>query len=158
MSPLHQTIIESPLGDLLMRGDEQAITALLYGPHPPASSNAIPAELRAAKEQLTAYFAGELIVFDLPLAPVGTAFQRAVWAALDEIPYGQTVGYGEIARRIGRPSAARAVGAACGRNPISVITPCHRVVGSSGALTGYAGGMENKRFLLDLEARPPAVA
>lgn len=153
MSSAHGTILESPLGDLLVRGDDQAITAVLHGPHPAATSSKVPPELRAATEQLAAYFAGELTEFELPIAPVGTPFQRAVWAALDEIPYGRTVGYGEVARRVGRPSAARAVGAACGRNPISVITPCHRVVGSSGALTGYAGGMENKRFLLDLETR-----
>jgi len=153
MSSLLHTTIESPIGDLLLKSDGRHLTGIDFGPHPESATAEVPLELRPVAEQLRSYFAGELIAFDLTLAPAGTPFQRAVWAALDEIPYGETVGYGEIARRVGRPSAARAVGAACGRNPIPVVTPCHRVVGSSGALTGYAGGMERKRILLDLEAR-----
>lgn len=105
-----------------------------------------------AAEQLAAYFAGERTGFDLPLAPVGTPFQQRVWAALREIPYGRTASYGEIAGRLGRTGhGARAVGVANGRNPIPVVVPCHRVVGASGALTGYAGGMDRKRILLELE-------
>ena len=103
-------------------------------------------------EQLTEYFAGSRTTFDLPLAPMGTDFQREVWQALTTIPYGATAGYGELASWINRPSAARAVGAANGRNPISIIVPCHRVIGANGTLTGYAWGEEKKRALLDLEA------
>ena len=102
-------------------------------------------------EQLTAYFAGELDTFDLPLAPRGTPFQRTVWAALQEIPYGETTSYGELAEQIGRPNAARAVGLANGKNPIGIIVPCHRVVGSGGDLTGYGGGLARKQYLLDFE-------
>jgi methylated-DNA-[protein]-cysteine S-methyltransferase len=111
-----------------------------------------PAALREPAEQLQAYFAGELRAFDLPLAPHGTPFQREVWSALREIPYGSTISYAELAAAVGRPDAARAVGAANGRNPIAVVIPCHRVIGASGALTGYGGGLGRKRLLLDLEA------
>jgi methylated-DNA-[protein]-cysteine S-methyltransferase len=111
-----------------------------------------PEALRAAAEQLRSYFAGELTGFDLPLAPSGTDFQQRVWAALREIPYGRTVSYAELAVAVGRPGAARAVGAANGRNPIAIVIPCHRVIGSAGALTGYGGGLDRKRLLLDLEA------
>jgi methylated-DNA-[protein]-cysteine S-methyltransferase len=116
----------------------------------PASSDD-PLLVEAA-DQLRAYFAGELREFDLPLAPRGTAFQRRVWDAVSAIPFGATASYAEIAAVIGTPSACRAVGAANGRNPLPVIVPCHRVVGSTGALTGYGGGLERKRALLDLEA------
>lgn len=108
--------------------------------------------LVAAAEQLAAYFAGERTDFDLPLAPTGTPFQQEVWTALRQIPYGTTASYGEIAGRLGRTGhGARAVGVANGRNPIPVIVPCHRVVGASGAMTGYGGGMDRKRILLELE-------
>ncbi|MBO0838982.1 MAG: methylated-DNA--[protein]-cysteine S-methyltransferase, partial [Actinobacteria bacterium] len=103
--------------------------------------------------QLDAYFAGELTEFSLPLAPAGTQFQRQVWAALQQIPYGQTWSYGQLAEKIGNPAAVRAVGLANGRNPIAVVIPCHRVIGADGSLTGYGGGLDRKRFLLDLEAR-----
>jgi methylated-DNA-[protein]-cysteine S-methyltransferase len=105
----------------------------------------------AAAGQLEAYFDGRLTSFDLRLDPQGTEFQRLVWAALREIPYGQTVTYGQLAAALGRPAASRAVGLANGRNPISIIVPCHRVIGSDGSLTGYGGGLDRKRFLLDLE-------
>jgi methylated-DNA-[protein]-cysteine S-methyltransferase len=105
-----------------------------------------------AADQLRAYFAGELREFDLPLAPRGTPFQREVWAAVAAVPYGRTATYSEIAAAVGRPSACRAVGAANGRNPLPVIVPCHRVIGAAGALTGYGGGLDRKRSLLDLEA------
>jgi len=103
------------------------------------------------KRQLEEYFAGERTIFDIPLAPEGAPFEREVWRALEEIPYGETVSYGEIARRVGQPTAARAVGTANGRNPIAVIVPCHRVIGADGSLTGYGGGLERKRLLLELE-------
>lgn len=106
-----------------------------------------------AARQLDEYFAGTRTEFDLPLAPRGTDFQKAVWAAIARVPYGQTRTYGEVAAELGRPGASRAVGAATGRNPISIVVPCHRLVGSSGALTGYAGGLEAKVLLLDLERR-----
>jgi methylated-DNA-[protein]-cysteine S-methyltransferase len=105
-----------------------------------------------AADQLRAYFAGELREFDIPLAPSGTAFQRQVWSAVSAIPYGATATYSEIAAAVGRPSARRAVGAANGRNPLPVIVPCHRIVGAAGGLTGYGGGLDRKRSLLDLEA------
>jgi methylated-DNA-[protein]-cysteine S-methyltransferase len=105
----------------------------------------------AAASQLSAYFAGELTSFDLPLRPAGTAFQQKVWMALSDIPYGQTITYGELAAGIGSPAASRAVGLANGKNPISIVVPCHRVIGTDGSLTGYGGGLERKRFLLDLE-------
>jgi methylated-DNA-[protein]-cysteine S-methyltransferase len=116
----------------------------------PASSDD-PLLVEAAG-QLRAYFARELREFDLPLAPSGTGFQRRVWDAVSAVPFGATASYAEIAAAIGTPSACRAVGAANGRNPLPVIVPCHRVVGSTGALTGYGGGLERKRALLDLEA------
>lgn len=105
----------------------------------------------AVEAQLNRYFSGQLRAFDLRLDPVGTPFQLEVWSALRVVPYGRTVTYGEQAARIGRPSAVRAVGAANGRNPLAIVVPCHRVVGAGGALTGYAGGLEAKRRLLDLE-------
>jgi len=108
--------------------------------------------LLEAADQLGAYFAGELHEFDLPLAPRGTPFQRGVWDAVSAIPYGSTATYADIAAAVGRPSACRAVGAANGRNPLPLIVPCHRVIGAAGALTGYGGGLERKRSLLDLEA------
>jgi methylated-DNA-[protein]-cysteine S-methyltransferase len=108
--------------------------------------------LAAVQEALAAYFAGELTAFDLPLAPVGTVFQRRVWDALLEIPYGATASYGDIARRLGLPlTASRAVGLANGSNPVSIVVPCHRVIGADGSLTGYGGGLDRKRYLLDLE-------
>jgi len=106
--------------------------------------------------QLEAYFTGELTEFDLPLAPRGSEFQLSVWNALLEIPYGETASYGEIAKNVGRPDAVRAVGATNGRNPIAVIIPCHRVIGSDGSLVGYGGGLDRKRLLLELEAEHAA--
>jgi methylated-DNA-[protein]-cysteine S-methyltransferase len=121
-----------------------------FGAASAATSDALP--FPEAEAQLHAYFAGELERFELPLAPHGTAFQRSVWDALTEIAYGTTTTYSELAARIGRPSACRAVGAANGSNPLPVIVPCHRVIGAAGALTGYGGGLERKRHLLALEA------
>ena len=109
--------------------------------------------MREAIRQLAAYFAGELEIFDLPLAPEGTPFQLAVWRRLNDIPYGETISYGELARRLGNPKASRAVGLANGANPIPIVIPCHRVIGSNGKLTGYGGGLPIKEKLLALERR-----
>ena len=151
------TNLDSPIGELLLAGDGEAVSGLYLQAGPSAIS--IPASWRRANEpfalardQLDEYFAGERSTFDLALAGAGTPFQERVWRALLEIPYGETLSYGELARRIDRPDAVRAVGTANGRNPISIIVPCHRVIGADGTLTGYAGGLERKRFLLDLEA------
>lgn len=150
--------IASPVGELLAISDGESLSGLYlpvlpYTPVIPRGAALDELAFAALTEQLAAYFAGERRAFDIAVAPVGTAFQRTVWRALAEIPYGETRSYGEIAARIGRPSAARAVGAANGRNPISILVPCHRVIGASGALTGYAGGLDRKRALLDLERR-----
>ncbi|KLL10762.1 methylated-DNA--[protein]-cysteine S-methyltransferase [Protofrankia sp. BMG5.30] len=150
--------MSSPLGPLLLAGDDVGLRAIHMG-EPTAGSrwpDAIepdPTSLRDVIEQLEAYFIGDLLTFDVPLHPVGTPFQRAVWEAVAAIPYGATSSYAEIAKAVGRPSAFRAVGLANGRNPIPIIIPCHRVIGSSGSLTGYAGGIGRKRHLLDLERR-----
>ena len=144
--------IDSPLGELLLAGDGDGLTGVHMDGAPGAGWRRDPAALREAASQLRAYFAGELRDFDLPLAPHGTPFQQQVWAALREIPYGHTVSYAELAAAAGRPGAARAAGAANGRNPIAIVIPCHRVIGAAGALTGYGGGIARKRMLLDLEA------
>jgi methylated-DNA-[protein]-cysteine S-methyltransferase len=145
-------VIDSPLGPLLLTGDGQALTGLRMDAPAPPGWRRDRAAFAAAAEQLDAYFGGELIEFDLPLSPRGTPFQLAVWRALRAIRYGTTITYGELAARLGRPHASRAVGAANARNPIGVIVPCHRVIGASGALTGYGGGLDRKRRLLELEA------
>jgi methylated-DNA-[protein]-cysteine S-methyltransferase len=148
--------IDSPIGELTLASDGEALTGLYmteqrHRPALPDAGARDDAVLAAARRQLAEYFAGERREFELPLRPAGTEFQRSVWAALREIPYGETAGYGELARRLGRPSAARAVGLANGRNPLAIVVPCHRVIGAAGALTGYGGGLERKRYLLELE-------
>jgi methylated-DNA-[protein]-cysteine S-methyltransferase len=141
--------VDTPIGRLLLRAHQGRLSQVEFGATAALSSKApLFAE---AEVQLHAYFAGGLEHFELPLAPGGTAFQQSVWDALAEIPYGSTTTYSELAARLGRPSACRAVGAANGRNPLPVIVPCHRVVGAAGALTGYGGGLERKRLLLALE-------
>jgi methylated-DNA-[protein]-cysteine S-methyltransferase len=158
MSPVLYTHAPSPLGPLLLVGTGKALTAIWLpsgrdrrDPEPDwiESRTAFREEVR----QLDAYFAGKLRRFDLPLAPEGTPFQRRVWQALLEIPYGETVSYGELARQIDRPTAFRAVGAANGQNPLSIVIPCHRVIGSDGKLVGYGGGLPVKSALLALERR-----
>lgn len=150
------TVVDSPVGPLTLV-DEGGVLAGLYmheQRHLPSSAalgDRDDTVQPALREQLTAYFAGQLREFDVPLAAAGTPFQQAVWSALRRVPYGTTCTYGELAAAIGRPTAVRAVGAANGRNPVCLVVPCHRVVGSTGALTGYAGGTERKAFLLDLE-------
>lgn len=153
------TVIPSPVGDLRVVERDGALTAIEFAPFPRVGDGRPRGEraddhpiLGTAREQLTAYFAGELTDFDLPLAPDGTPFQLRVWEQLRAIGYGQTASYGQVAARLGMTNAAsRAVGLANGRNPIPIVIPCHRVIGANGALTGYAGGMERKQVLLDLE-------
>jgi methylated-DNA-[protein]-cysteine S-methyltransferase len=147
------TTMTTPIGELLLAADDEGLTHLLMEPFDPPAGPRDDDDpvLAKARAQLDAYFAGDLTEFDLPLHPAGTEFQRRVWDALTTIPYGRTASYGQIAAAIGAPGAARAVGLANGRNPISIIVPCHRVIGSGGALTGYGGGLDRKRYLLGLE-------
>lgn len=159
------TIVPSPVGALTLVADGAALTAILWQDDDPARVRVGPLVAQAehpvlveAATQLAAYFAGTLRVFTVPLAFDGTAFQKAVWQALLTIPFGETRSYGAIARQIGMPNASRAVGAANRMNPISIIAPCHRVVGSNGALTGFAGGLAAKETLLTLEGWRPAAA
>jgi methylated-DNA-[protein]-cysteine S-methyltransferase len=152
----YYTTMESPIGELLLVGDGDNLSGMYMqdGRKPKTIATGwreSSAPLADAKRQLEEYFAGDRTTFDIPLAAQGAPFEREVWHALEEIPYGETVSYGEIARRVGQPTAARAVGTANGRNPIAVIVPCHRVIGADGSLTGYGGGLERKRLLLELE-------
>ncbi|HEY3124186.1 MAG TPA: methylated-DNA--[protein]-cysteine S-methyltransferase [Thermoanaerobaculia bacterium] len=155
---MHYCEISSPVGRLLLTGGEEGLRGISFqsGSHPlePAAGWTRAKEsFREAIIQLETYFAGERDRFDLPLALAGTPFQREVWSMLRSIPYGETVSYGELALRLGRSNAYRAVGAANGRNPIPIIIPCHRVIGADGSLTGFGGGLAIKRGLLALEAR-----
>ncbi|OJT99344.1 MAG: cysteine methyltransferase [Rhizobium sp. 63-7] len=153
------TILASPVGELTLVAGENGLVAVLWENDKPERVR-IGAVVEDARHpvlvetvrQLGEYFDGRRRAFDLALDFVGTPFQQQVWAALLAIPYGETRSYGQLAETLGRPSAARAVGAANGRNPISIITPCHRLIGANGDLTGFAGGLDNKRFLLSLEA------
>jgi methylated-DNA-[protein]-cysteine S-methyltransferase len=157
------TVIASPIGDLRLVEHDGAITAIEFSPFQDGASRAAARAplgersddhpvLAECARQLRAYFAGDLTDFDLPLAPDGTPFQRRVWAELLAIGFGKTATYGEIAHRLGMTNAAsRAVGLANGRNPIPIVIPCHRVIGANGTLTGYAGGLDRKQLLLDLE-------
>jgi methylated-DNA-[protein]-cysteine S-methyltransferase len=146
--------IDSPLGALrLYAHADELVGIYLQDQIAPVAEPGRGGVLADAARQLAEYFAGERRAFDLPLAPRGTAFQQRVWHALLAIPYGETRSYGELARAIGRPAAARAVGAANAKNPLAIVVPCHRVIGASGELTGYAGGMSAKRWLLAHEQR-----
>ena len=155
-APIYFATVPSPVGPLTLVGDGDDLIGLFFD----GDANATPRpawirddrRLRPAASQLREYFAGKRTRFDLRLAPRGTAFQKAVWAALLRIPFGETASYGDIARAIGKPVAVRAVGAAVGRNPVSILVPCHRVIGSDGSLTGYAGGIDRKVALLRLES------
>ncbi len=152
--------IDSPVGRLLLAGDGVRLARLHFqaGPRPLAPAAgwvAARAPFAAAIAQLREYFAGTRRAFELALAPEGTVFQRAVWRALGSVPYGETLCYGELARRIGNPRAARAVGLANGANPLPIIVPCHRVIGADGTLTGFGGGLDIKRALLALEDGAP---
>ena len=151
------TEFASPIGTIQLRGTDLALTGVFmeghrHEPTRPADAVRDAGPLRAARGELEAYFAGEHREFSLALEAAGTPFQMRVWQELRAIPYGETISYGELARRIGNPRAVRAVGLANGRNPISIIVPCHRVIGANGMLTGYGGGLERKRFLLALES------
>jgi methylated-DNA-[protein]-cysteine S-methyltransferase len=153
---LAYSYVESPAGRLLLAGDERGVWLVMFecgrdAARPAEEWRESRAPLAEAMRQLEAYFRRELRVFDVPLHPVGTEFQLSVWNALPSIPYGSTTSYGELARRIGKPDAVRAVGAANGANPLSIILPCHRVIGGDGKLVGYGGGLPNKRMLLALE-------
>jgi methylated-DNA-[protein]-cysteine S-methyltransferase len=161
------TTMPSPVGELTLAATDSGLAAVYFERHKyghsdderrgwmpdDGTANAASATLAAAREQLTAYFDGRLRVFDLPLDAEGTPFQRQVWAELRKIPFGGTASYGDLARRVGDPGKARAVGAANGRNPISIVVPCHRVIGADGSLTGFGGGIERKRWLLAHEQR-----
>lgn len=155
--PVFYTTMDTPLGELLLTGDGRSLTGLAMVPAPAEREGwrCDPAPFREAVSQLNKYFAGELREFALPLAPAGTPFQRRVWRALTTVPYGTTTSYGVLAAEIGVPTGSRAVGMANGRNPLSIVVPCHRVIGANGSLTGYAGGLDRKQFLLSLEARGP---
>jgi methylated-DNA-[protein]-cysteine S-methyltransferase len=149
--------ITSPIGELLLTSDGKSVTGLYMHKQKHEAERTKDwkrddAALKQPRTQLQAYFAGELRDFELPLAAEGTPFQQRVWRALRDIPYGKTISYGELARRIGQPTASRAVGLANGRNPIAIVVPCHRVIGANGSLTGYGGGLARKRWLLAHES------
>ena len=157
---------DSPIGPLLLAASERGLRAVYMSRQrhvpdepgqdwmPVSRDDTVQFEVLArAREQLDDYFAGKRSHFDLPLDLVGTEFQRRVWVALCDIAFGETISYGELARRIGNPRAVRAVGLANGRNPVSIVVPCHRVIGADGSMTGYGGGIDRKRFLLALESR-----
>jgi methylated-DNA-[protein]-cysteine S-methyltransferase len=150
--------VRSPVGPLTLVASERGLAAILWPEDPPGRVPLAVAEeapdhpvLQEAERQLAEYFAGRRTEFDLPLDPSGTPFQQKVWSALRRIPFGETRTYAEVATQIGHPGAARAVGAASGRNPLSIVAPCHRVIGTRGALTGFAGGLEVKARLLAFE-------
>lgn len=151
------THVDSPIGSLLLRADQHSLTGLFFSTgdkarqQPGPEWQHEPARFAQIQAQLAEYFAGQRQRFDLPLAPSGTEFQRSVWSALQDIPFGETRSYGEIAQAIGRPKAVRAVGTANGSNPIALIIPCHRVIGADGSLTGFGGGLDVKRQLLTHE-------
>jgi methylated-DNA-[protein]-cysteine S-methyltransferase len=158
---MNYTVFQSPIGPLLLAGDAEALHCILF------PKNGKPAKPEAgwiesstgpvaqAVTQLREYFAGRRTEFDLPLAVEGTPFQRTVWRALQEIPYGETISYGELARRVGNPKASRAAGSANGKNRIPIVIPCHRVIAAGGKLGGFGGGLPVKQALLALESGPP---
>jgi methylated-DNA-[protein]-cysteine S-methyltransferase len=151
------TTMQSPLGELLLTAEDGVLTGLFMpaeAHEPPPGAERDDQGFATVVRQLEEYFAGHRRAFDVVIAPPGTTFQRRVWDELQRIDYGQTISYAELAARIGRPTAIRAAGAANGANPISILIPCHRVIGSDGSLTGYGGGLEAKRALLELERTP----
>lgn len=152
-SPAATACLDTPIGPVTVTATPAGIIAVAYGGRPVAPPPASPPCLEAALVQLAEYFAGRRTVFDLPLMPRGTAFQTVVWTKLAAIPFGATLSYRHLAAALGAPRAVRAIGAANGRNPLNIIIPCHRVLGADGSLTGYSGGLERKRWLLDHEQR-----
>jgi methylated-DNA-[protein]-cysteine S-methyltransferase len=156
--------LDSPIGPLLIVGDAHAITQILFprdgkpARPEPAWTESAKGPVAEAMRQLREYFWGRRKDFDLPLSPAGTAYQKSVWRKLQEIPYGATISYGELATRVGNPKASRAVGAANGKNPIPIVVPCHRVIGASGRLVGFGGGLPIKQALLELETKTNAPA
>lgn len=161
MSTLLTTIHHSPVGPLRLLASERGLRGLYFTQHRHAPSTdpawvVNDSAFEVVREQLDGYFDGTRTRFELPLDPIGTPWQRKLWTALESIPYGETRSYGALASAVCSPSAARAVGLANGRNPISIIVPCHRVIGADGGLTGYGGGLARKRFLLELEQRVTA--
>jgi methylated-DNA-[protein]-cysteine S-methyltransferase len=151
------TTIESPIGEITITSRDSVLTGVhmheqRHRPSLPPGCRRDDAALTPVVAQLNSYFAGHLTDFDMPMAMAGTEFQRRVWSALCEIPYGETISYGELARWVGNPKASRAVGLANGRNPIAIVVPCHRVIGADGSLTGYGGGLDRKVWLLEHEA------
>lgn len=160
--PIFYSTLNSPIGEIVVTADEIGIRSIYSPTHeiiikPFENAKRDNAKLRDATDQLRAYFAGELQEFSLPLNPQGTPFFKQVWKNLKSIPYGTTMSYGELAKQIGKPTASRAVGMANGRNPISFVIPCHRVIGQNGSLTGYGGGLKLKRWLLKFEKEHSAV-
>lgn len=156
------TVVDSPVGPLTLVATDGVLSGVYMEEQrhrPPAESFGVPdpTDFGPATEQLAEYFAGDRTEFTIPLNLIGTEFQRTVWEALREIPYGHTESYGGLAARIGRPSASRAVGLANGKNPIGIIVPCHRVIAGNGNLTGYGGGLPRKRHLLSLESTTPTL-
>ena len=152
---MDRVLFDTPVGPMALECEGEGLTAL-YLPCRPVEGAGVETPLLArGRAELLEYFQGKRRVFDLPLAPQGTPFQRRVWSALAEIPYGATISYKELARRVDRPKGFQAVGQANGRNPLPIFLPCHRVVGADGSLTGYAGGLELKQFLLELERNNP---
>jgi methylated-DNA-[protein]-cysteine S-methyltransferase len=160
---IYYSTIDAPLGRLFVQGDGQFVTGLFMPSHkgwlgPDASWKQSDVPFAAVREQLAEYFAGQRQQFDLPLKLAGTPFQQRVWQELVRIPFGTTITYAQLAQRVGRPTASRAVGHANSRNPISILVPCHRVIGADGKLTGYAGGLDKKQWLLAWECRATAAA
>jgi methylated-DNA-[protein]-cysteine S-methyltransferase len=158
--PLAGAACASPVGELILVGSEDGLREVRWQEDgfPPGAHVRDCAVLDETASQLGAYFAGELLRFDVPLDLVGTPFQRQAWGALADVPFGTTVSYGEQARRLGRPAAARAVGAANGRNPVPIVLPCHRIVGADRSLVGFGGGLDRKAWLLEHEAKVAARA
>ncbi|HEX9985698.1 MAG TPA: methylated-DNA--[protein]-cysteine S-methyltransferase [Thermoanaerobaculia bacterium] len=148
---MHYGYAHTPIGTLLVAGEAGSVTVISFRPEPRPEWTRDDALFAGTIDQLGEYFTGRRRTFDLPLVPKGTEFQLAVWNALTKIPYGETRSYSDVARTIRRPDAVRAVGAANGANPLPIVIPCHRVIGANGALTGFGGGIETKKFLLELE-------
>lgn len=149
---MDRAVITTPMGNLEILGNHKGITAVTFVDQPSTASTSMAEPLHRAKEQLQEYFDKNRQTFDLDLAPEGTEFQKRVWNELAQVPYGNTVSYMEIAKRLGDPKVIRAAASANGKNPIAIIIPCHRIIGSDGSLTGYAAGLDRKKQLLELES------